>query len=243
MQSCNERPTPHVLSFMTHVLLPGLALAALLTGAAHAATPQSPVVVELFTSQGCSSCPPANANLRALADRPDVLALSFGVTYWDYLGWKDSFAQPAFTERQRDYEPRLGHSGPFTPQIVVDGRADTVGDVRADIEDLITKNRRPAGPSLVLAPGDVVLGAAQTGEPAQVWLVRYDPRTIPVPVGRGENAGVTLPHRNVVRTLTLLGEWRGASEHFALPPADAGLKTAVLVQSGRGGPILAAARD
>jgi hypothetical protein len=87
-----------------------------------------PTVVELFTSQGCSSCPPANANLAALSDRPGVLALSFSVTYWDQLGWKDTFAKPEFTERQVNYEPRLDHDGPFTPQIVVDGRADTIGN-------------------------------------------------------------------------------------------------------------------
>ncbi|HEY2069010.1 MAG TPA: DUF1223 domain-containing protein [Rhizomicrobium sp.] len=223
-----------------------LALAVLLAGSAQAQSPQRdaprmPVVVELFTSQGCSSCPPANANLRALADRPDVLALSLNVTYWDYLGWKDTFAAPEFTQRQRDYEPRLGHDGPFTPQIVVDGRADTVGDVRADIERLIAERRPVPGPSLSLTGNDVALGSGAGA--AQVWLVRYDPRTISVPVARGENAGVTLPHRNVVRELTLLGEWHGAAEHFTLPAAPDGLKTAILVQSGRGGPILAAARD
>src|ERR1700743_1514537 len=93
-----------------------------------------PVVLELFTSQGCSSCPPANANLTAVADRPDVLALSFGVTYWDYLGWKDSFAKPQFTARQVDYERGLRHDGPFTPQSVGDGAADTVGDRTSDAE-------------------------------------------------------------------------------------------------------------
>src|SRR5262249_57419236 len=82
-----------------------------------------PVVVELFTSQGCSSCPPANANLIELSKRSDVLALSFSVTYWDYLGWKDIFGKPEFTERQAVYEPALGERGSFTPQMVIDGRA------------------------------------------------------------------------------------------------------------------------
>src|SRR5690348_18078561 len=94
--------------------------------AAGSAAQAQPVVVELFTSQGCSSCPPANASLAAVASRPDVLALSFGVTYWDYLGWKDTFAKPQFTDRQVAYEAGLGHSGPFTPQIVVNGSRDTV---------------------------------------------------------------------------------------------------------------------
>src|ERR1700692_3853922 len=97
-------------------------------GTAQAAAGGQPTVVELFTSQGCSSCPPANANLAALSDRPDVLALSFGVTYWDQLGWEATFPKQDFTARQIAYEAPLNHDGPFTPQIVVDGHADTIGN-------------------------------------------------------------------------------------------------------------------
>ncbi|HTQ15332.1 MAG TPA: DUF1223 domain-containing protein [Rhizomicrobium sp.] len=220
----------------------GIFISALfLATAARAAGPDSPVVVELFTSQGCSSCPPANATLRALADRPDVLALSFDVTYWDYLGWKDTFDRPEYTERQRDYEPRLGEHGPFTPQVVVDGRADAVGDDKAEVERMIADVRRPPGPSLSLRGDGVDVGAG--GGTGEVWLVRYDPRTLSTPIARGENSGATLEQRNVVRALTLLGEWKGGAMHFAFAPAQAGLRTAVLVQWGRGGPILAAARD
>ncbi|MBS0470623.1 MAG: DUF1223 domain-containing protein [Proteobacteria bacterium] len=216
----------------------GLILAVLLTsGSAQAA---QPVVVELFTSQGCSSCPPANANLAAVSDRPDVLALSFGVTYWDYLGWKDTFAQPQFTQRQIAYERGLGHSGPFTPQIVVNGRADTVGNVRGEVERLIAGGRLD-GPAISLAGGTVrVASSAAPLEPLDVWLVRYDPRVIQVPVARGENGGATLPHKNVVRELTRLGVWRGNEIQFAVAPAPAGLLTAVLVQKPDGGPIVAA---
>jgi hypothetical protein len=200
-----------------------------------------PVVVELFTSQGCSSCPPANANLAAIADKPGVLALSFGVTYWDYLGWKDTFAQPAFTDRQRNYEGPLGHDGPFTPQIVVDGKADTVGNVRADVESLIAAAHRTPLTHLHLAANTLTIDAGQApARAADVWLVRYDPRIEQVPVQRGENAGVTLPHKNVVRSLTRLGVWNGTAASFHLPPADAGLSTAVLVQAPDGGAILAA---
>src|SRR5512146_2171714 len=109
---------------------PRLALAALLAAAAahaRAADARHPVVVELYQSQGCSSCPPANANLIAVADRPEILALSFGVTYWDDLGWKDTFAKPQFTQRQWDYARGLKHTQVFTPQIVVNGRKDGVG--------------------------------------------------------------------------------------------------------------------
>jgi hypothetical protein len=219
-----------------------LCLLAGLTGNAYAASADQPAVVELFTSQGCSSCPPANANLRALADRPNVLALSFSVTYWDRLGWKDTFAKPEFTQRQYDYEKPLGEDGPFTPQIVVDGNRDTVGNERGAIEKLIAASHRDHAPTVLLADDRIHIGAVPK-QSAQVWLVRYDPRLQEVPVGAGENSGVTLPHRNVVRTLTLLGAWDGAARDFALPKADGGLKTAVLLQASKGGRILAVARN
>jgi hypothetical protein len=208
---------------------------------ANAATAQNPAVVELFTSQGCSSCPPADANLIVLAKRPDVLALSFHVTYWDRLGWKDTFDQEAFTQRQSDYEPPLHESGPFTPQIVVDGRKDTIGNVRSEIEALIAKSNRAATPRIRLTANSASVGAGM-GE-ADVWLVRYDPRVVQVPISRGENAGTTQPQINVVRVLANLGSWSGGEKQFALPPASPGLKTAILLQRPRGGEIIAAARD
>jgi hypothetical protein len=199
-------------------------------------------VVELFTSQGCSSCPPANANLAALADRADLITLSFGVTYWDDLGWKDTFAQRTFTERQYAYARALGHSGPFTPQVVVDGQVDGVGARRGEIEALIT-HAHIGGPALAVAGGaaEIASGPAPR-EPADVWLVRYDPRTVQVPVRAGENTGRTLPHRNVVRSLVRLGAWRGAAARFNLPAEEPGLKSVILVQVKNAGPILAAAR-
>ena len=208
---------------------------------AQAATAANPAVVELFTSQGCSSCPPANANLIALSDRPDVLALSFDVTYWDDLGWKDTFDSPAYTERQRDYETPLGENGPFTPQIVVDGKSDTVGNERSQIEALIAQSNRADAPKIALTADRVSVDAgAGSGD---VWLVRYDPRVVQVPISRGENSGTTQPQKNVVHALTDLGSWQGSAQTYAITPEPAGLKTAVLVQRGRGGPILAAARD
>jgi hypothetical protein len=218
-----------------------LSVAVLAPAQAFAASSHQPAVVELFTSQGCSSCPPANANLRALADRPDVLALSFDVTYWDYLGWKDSFGRPEYTRRQADYEKPLGEDGPFTPQIVVDGRADTVGNERGAIEKLISASHRDHPPALLLSEDSVAVGAG--GLSGQVWLVRYDPRVQNVAVGAGENSGVTLPQKNIVRSLTLLGDWKGMPKVFALPKAAPLLKTAVLLQAGNGGPILAVARN
>jgi hypothetical protein len=222
--------------------LPALAALLTLAAAPALAAPQLSVV-ELFTSQGCSSCPPANDNVRAISDRPDVLALSFGVTYWDQLGWKDSFAQPAFTARQYAYARSLRHSGPFTPQVVVDGRADVVGAQKGEIEALAARTRLAGGPAIVLGAKDVTLsGAPAPAKPADVWLVRYDPRVVQVPVRAGENEGRTLPHKNVVKSLTRLGAWSGAAETFPLPASPPGLLTAILVQTPQAGPILAAAK-
>ncbi|TIX21148.1 thioredoxin family protein, partial [Mesorhizobium sp.] len=188
--------------------LAALALAASL-GAAAA---QPLTVVELFTSQGCSSCPPANANLIKVKDQPGVLALSFNVTYWDYLGWKDIFGRQEFTQRQVSYEPPLGHDGPFTPQVVVNGHADVVGAAPGEIETLISASGQTSGPSLSLDGGKISIGSgnAPAGR-ADVWLVRYAKGVVEVPVARGENTGRTLPHANVVHALEKLGSWTGAA--------------------------------
>ncbi|MCS0503620.1 DUF1223 domain-containing protein [Ancylobacter mangrovi] len=224
--------------------LGGLVAPASRLAAEEAVPPARQPVVELFTSQGCSSCPPANATLIALADRPGVLALSFSVTYWDYLGWKDAFGRPEYTERQVTYEPKLGQSGPFTPQMVVDGQASAIGYDRRQMEALIAASPRKSGPALTLRPGRVEIGAARPGRgAADVWLVRYDPRLVEVPVRRGENSGRTLPHSHVVHGLARLGGWNGAARAFKVSPAPDGLRTAVLVQESAGGPILAAATD
>ncbi|MER9618103.1 DUF1223 domain-containing protein [Mesorhizobium sp. M0207] len=225
----------------------GLAAAlfsATVLSATSAAAGQTLTVVELFTSQGCSSCPPANANLIKVRDRPGVLALSFNVTYWDYLGWKDTFGKEEFTQRQVRYEPSLGRSGPFTPQVVVNGRADAVGARPGEIEQLISSGGHADGPSLSLAGGKVSIGAGPVpGGKTDVWLVRYGKGIVDVPVARGENTGRTLPHANVVHSLTRLGSWTGDATALPLPAATGGLSTAVLVQVPGGGPILAAATN
>jgi hypothetical protein len=216
-------------------------------GAVSAPAAQSPVVVELFTSQGCSSCPPANANLAAIADRPEVLALSFGVTYWDYLGWKDSFAKAEFTNRQYAYEHSLHRATAYTPQMVVNGEMDLIGNSAEELDRFIAAARARAtgaAPEIALAADTVTIGAGPAPEDAaDVWLVRYDPNIVEVPVARGENGGRTLPHKNVVRAMTRLGGWTGEAVRFDLSPAPEGLKTAILVQSAYTGPILAAAKD
>ncbi len=223
------------------LLAPGLLAAA---GAARAADAAHPAVVELFQSQGCSSCPPANAAVMALSRRPDILALSFQVTYWDQLGWKDTFASPRYTERQWDYAHALGHTDVWTPQVVINGRTDVVGVKPGEIAGALPKaDRGGSGPLIQIAAGKVTVTGAAPPRPAEVWLVRYDPRIVQVPIQRGENSGKTLPHKNVVRSLTLLGDWSGPAKSWAAPAgSEPGLATAVLVQAGRGGPILAAAK-
>lgn len=198
-------------------------------------------VVELFQSQGCSSCPPAIENVNAIADRPDILALTFSVTYWDRLGWKDTFAKPAFTERQWDYARARGSGGVFTPQIVVNGRASIVGARRAQLAQALADTPSPhAQPYIQSRAGGIEVAAGRTSRAAAIWLVDFDPRARVVPIGAGENGGRTLVHRNVVTDLTLLGSWTGAAARFALPPARPDTRRAVLVQLDRAGPIISA---
>lgn len=201
-------------------------------------------VVELFQSQGCSSCPPANVVVSSLCERSDLLVLSFGVTYWDHLGWRDTFGKPEFTARQRDYARGLGIRGVYTPQVVVNGRVDLVGSDRAALESAIRRNQRSTPePAITVDAAGVVVGAATSRGAADVWLVQYDPRTLQVPIRRGENGGRTLPHRNVVRALSRVGEWHGATQRYSLPEARERIwRRAILVQHAEGGPLLAAAR-
>jgi hypothetical protein len=219
------------------------ALSAAPVGAADA---RHPLVIELFQSQGCSSCPPANANLFAWAARDDALALNFAVDYWDSLGWKDTFASPAFTARQWAYARTLGHGEVYTPQAIVNGRADVTGADAAELQALAEREDRGAGgPELSIEAGRALIGAGEAPPGgAEIWLVRYDPATREVAVKRGENAGRLLPHAHIVVDLVLLGRWRGQAERFDLPAkADRRLVDAVLVQSAGTGPIIAAVKE
>ena len=210
-------------------------------------SPAGLVVVELFQSQGCSSCPPANANVNALAERPGVLALSFAVTYWDYLGWKDRFAQPAFTQRQRDYAKSGQSDGVYTPQVVINGSRALVGANAATLGKAIrTAGPLGGGPLLsrsgsTLSIGPLSIGTGASGFPAKVLLVTYDPREREVPIKAGENTGKTLPHRNIVTELKEAGTWTGKPLRIDLPAAaNPALRRAVLLQQGTGGRIIAA---
>lgn len=207
------------------------------------AADRSLTVVELFTSQGCSSCPPANANLIKISNRSDVLALSFAVTYWDYLGWKDTNGRREFTQRQVTYEPALKQSGPYTPQMVVNGSTTVVGNSLPEVQALISDAAPLRGPALAFSQDRIQIGASAEAGDADVWLVRYNPRIEATPVARGENGGTTLQHTHVVRRLDKLGTWTGDEVSFPLPDPQAGLKTAVLVQRPNGGQILSAITD
>lgn len=241
------------LQFRNLALVTGGALAIIAAGGAMQAAPAAdgnhaaptsslhPVVLELFQSQGCSSCPPANAVLNGLADRPDILALSFAVTYWDELGWKDSFGSPRFTARQQDYAS-AGRGQVATPELIVNGGYAVIGSNGREVAATIARAGPPqGGPDITPVGAGIRLGEAAAGRRSTVWLVRYDPRSRNVPIRAGENAGKTLPHRDIVRELVNLGDWAGPAASYALPsPREPGLATAILVQRGTGGPIVAA---
>ena len=201
-----------------------------------------PVVVEIYQSQGCSSCPPAVDNVNAIAGRDDILALDFAVTYWDYLGWADTFAKPAYTARQWDYAHAGNRGRVYTPQVVVNGRRALVGNVKSELNSVIAQSGPlSGGPAIDVAAGKVVVGAGKASPGTSVWAVDYDPRNQQVAVKAGENGGRTLPHRNIVRRLVRLGAWTGAEARFALAaPQDVAYRTAILIQQGVGGPIIAA---
>ena len=199
-----------------------------------------PVVVELYQSQGCSSCPPANAALNTIADRSDVIALSFAVTYWDRLGWKDTFADPAYTKRQYAYASALGNDGVYTPQVVLNGKRAIVGNGQGELDRAVAGTAAlSGGPSIDANAKSVTVGAGKGS--GDVLLVRFDTRTHQVSIRAGENGGRKLPHRNIVRQLVKLGAWNGKSVTYNLPAnPDAAWRSAILVQAKQTGPILAA---
>ena len=208
---------------------------------------KGPVVVELFTAQGCASCKPADALIDKLADRPGVIALTWSVDYWDYLGWKDTFAQPAFTARQQAFARRLGPRDVYTPQVIVNGAAQTSGGDGPAVEALIAAAEHPRRhpPALHIGPdGTVSIGRGDRSRPpADVWLVRYDPRKQTVEVKGGDNDGATVSLRNVVRQSVRLGGWSGRPTRYALPAAsEPGLGVVVIVEAAHGGPVVAVTR-
>jgi hypothetical protein len=218
-------------------------LTALMSMAAHAAP--RPTVLELYTSQGCSSCPPADALLGELRRQPNVLALAFHVDYWDNLGWADRFALPSATQRQQRYGQTLKLSSVFTPQVIVDGQSSIVGTDRRAIESQIRGQRN--GVNITITGQDdaltVDLGSGDAQAAADVLLLAVVPEARTA-IGRGENSGRTLQEFNIVRATYVLGSWNGSAQRYSLArsslPKDV-TEAAVLVQQSGQRSILGAA--
>ena len=224
-------------------------MAVALASAGQAASAEPRAVIELFTSQGCSSCPPADALLGKLAHDPNVIALSLPIDYWDYIGWKDTLALAGHTNRQKAYSRVRGDRGVYTPQAIVNGAAQALGSDATDIERAIGQSHRNSETlsiplSLSAADDKVVVNAPAAKTPderGEVWLC-------PVAIGRGENQGRKITYHNAVRRWIKLGEWNGTPATWTVPLKDvrmAGVDAvAVLLQSGtaaRPGPMLGAA--
>ena len=212
-------------------------------------------VVELFTSQGCSSCPPADALLKRYVDRDDVIALSMPVDYWDYLGWKDTFARGQYSQRQRAYARARGDGQVYTPQVVVNGLAHAVGSRASEIENAIEVTnshlakggRVPVsihmeGSTLVVATGDAAAGAAVRS--ATIWLALVR-KTGDVQIRRGENGGRHLRYFNIVRDLRKVGTWKGRAKTIRVAGVHSMAEgidgCTVILQKGSDGPIIGAA--
>ena len=230
-----------------------LTYVAALLCAASAAAPaaqagETRAVIELFTSQGCSSCPPADRLLGELAKDPTLITLSLPVDYWDYLGWKDTLALHGHTNRQRAYSSARGDRNVYTPQAVINGVVHVLGSDKAAIEKAIAQTRQSAKPLLVpvtlkIADDKIIVTVAAgsaNDSSAEVWLCPITDLA-PVDVGRGENSGRTLTYHNVVRRWVKLGDWSGKAETFSIPLSDlpgnnAALgdidRVAVVLQSG-----------
>jgi hypothetical protein len=219
------------------VTLPCLAITA------QPAQAEPRAVIELFTSQGCSSCPPADKLIAEYARDPSVIALSLAVDYWDYLGWKDTLALSGHSNRQRAYAKARGDRQVYTPQVVIDGAVHALGSDKAAIERAIRQTREQNAPLTLLVKiersGDKLTVTVSESKDekgqAEVWLCPIT-RSVPVVIGRGENSGQTITYTNVVRRWIKLGDWTGKAEIFSVPVRDVqsgGIDSAaVVVQSG-----------
>ena len=214
-------------------------------------------VVELFTSQGCSSCPPADKVIGDLAKDPSVIALSMPIDYWDYLGWKDTLADARFSARQQAYSRVRGDRGVYTPQVVVNGSVHLVGSDRAGIEDAIGDTRKAEGVmsvpvSMALAGKQISVSVAASSKgPAamhgEVWICSIS-KEVSIAIGRGENRGREVTYHNVVRNLLKVGDWNGSAGNWSVPLENISREgvdaAAVYVQDGnrdKPGPMLGAA--
>ena len=199
-------------------------------------------VIELFTSQGCSSCPAADKLAGELARDPSLVVMSLAIDYWDYLGWKDTLALPGHTNRQRAYSKVRGDREVYTPQVVVNGITHVLGSDKQAIENAVAQTRKQAGTLSVpvaLSVADdqisVSVPAAANTSKGEIWLCPIT-RNVAVEIGRGENSGHTLTYTNVVRRWVKLGEWNGTARNYKIPISDmtaaGGDAVAVVVQAG-----------
>jgi len=238
------------MSYAPHVV--SVVVAAFAAGTAVAQDVRPRAVVELFTSQGCSSCPPADAVLGELARDPGVVALSFPVDYWDYLGWKDTLARPGFIQRQKAYAEQRGDRQVYTPQAVVNGVRHVLGSDRSAIESAASASRDQGALAvpLKLTERDETIRidvGARTGATGTLWLMPLT-RHAEVKIGRGENRGREITYYNVVRNLLKVGDWNGSPGSWSVPIENIsrdGVDAAVVyVQDGnreKPGPMLGAA--
>jgi hypothetical protein len=231
-------------------ILPLAAVVAFAVAPTGVAAGDAKTVVELFTSQGCSSCPPADAYLGELAGRDDLIALSFHVDYWNYIGWNDPFSSRQWSIRQRAYGDTLKRRYVYTPQMVVDGAAESVGSERERVEALIADalGRRKIEVEISHPTRDnirvrVPADSGYSGPAATVWLAFYD-HTRDTAIAAGENNGVTLTNTNIVRSMARIGDWRGSAMEWTLPVEAVGGQgrdgCAIIVQTGGNGRIIGA---
>jgi hypothetical protein len=218
---------------------------------AAATTARRPIVIELFTSQGCSSCPPADAFLEELRSMKGVVAISLHVDYWDYLGWRDTLGDAAYSQRQRDYARRRNDGDVYTPQMVIDGANHFVGSNRTSVRAAI-KRAQAATPPLWIPitlsnSGEelvVVLDAHDNAPESTLWLLAIAP-SVTVKIMRGENAGRKITYFNVVKRLVPAGMWHGKAVSLSFPVdgfmTDEGKACVALLQSGTAGPVIGAA--
>lgn len=217
-----------------------------LTAAANAES--DPVVVELFTSQGCSSCPPADRIMHDLAQRDDVIGLALHVDYWDYIGWKDQYAKPGHTLRQRAYAREGGRTMIYTPQMIINGQQDVIGAKAGELDRLINAHLTTAPEAEVSATrsGDEVVVTVTpielpAGETYDVRIVQYAPMRH-ASIRRGELAGHELDYANVVENWQIAGQWDGNAPQEFTATLSLDLPAVVLIQRTGHGPIVAATR-
>lgn len=225
--------------------LGALLTAFLITLAAPLSAQDRPVLVELFTSQGCSSCPPADAFLHELAKRDDVIALALHVDYWDYIGWKDSFAKPEYTARQRAYAKVSNRRMVYTPQMIINGTDHVVGTRPMDVKDLIKKHRGDVAQVTLTAQehqGKLKISAsAAAGGKATVRLFRYRPEET-VAIKRGENAGRSISYSHIVTSVAVVADWDMRQPLDIEVPLNGDLPAVVVIQRNSFGPVEAVAR-